>query len=191
MSVRAWRRTLLVACAALVWLTGCRADERAVLRMTQAAGAAWHRGDMAAFDSLVDHVALMNQLFAHHGEDSIANQHNVWPRMLTRDTGTATEATRAARQSRDPYVVLLTRLHPMYRADSSEALRLAVLRIANDSATVGVIGRLPGIEAIDTLAFRLVRRPPGWRVVGFANLDGLAQRIGAHRKVAAPRALDH
>lgn len=190
MKARAWRRTMLAAVACLAWLTGCRSDERALLRTMEAAGTAWRAGDFPGFDPLVDHVALMNQLFAHYGDKAFANQHDVWPNLMARDTATAEVVTRVARQSPDPYVVVLTRLHPMYRTSARESLRLAVLGIAGDSATVGVIGRLPGVEAEDTLAFRLVRQPKGWRVVGFANLDALAQRIAAHRQVAAPRALD-
>ena len=150
MTVCRWLRAARAGIASLALLTGCRSDKRAVLRTSQAAGAAWLRGDIAAFEPLVDHEALMTQLFAHCGEKAFANQHNVWPNLLARDSATARAVTRVARRSPDPYVVVLTRLHPMYRVDPSESLRLAVLGIGNDSATVGVIGRVPGVAAVDS-----------------------------------------
>lgn len=178
--------------AVLLALCGCRpTGDAAVLHDMRDAAAAWVSGDSADLAKFMDVHALLAQVIMETSdstsvESSEFEAERVAP--LFWSDGALVAAREGVSGSKRPGVTLIWRLSPRYAATTSDSVQLVLLkRRGADTATVGLIARLPESPARDTLELTVVQAQKTWRIVAFANLRQLQQRIVQRRDAVLAR----
>lgn len=155
------------------------------------AGAAWVAGDSVELARYMNVQSLLQQIFVETSdstarETSEENASNVAPLLWSDGALAAAEARVSGSESAGQ--TLIWRLSPRYSAKTADSVKLVLLRRHGaDTATVGLVGRLPESPERDTVELTVVQMDNRWRIAAFANLRELQKRIEERRSAVLAR----
>jgi hypothetical protein len=177
---------------ALFGICACRpSGDAAILYDMRAAGAAWVKGDSSDLAQFMDVHGLLTQFFVETSDSTTvaASEENAAgvARLLWDDAALQAARDGVSGNTRAGMTVFW-RLSPRYASSSTDPVELLLLtRRGGDTATVGLIARLPESPERDTLKLTVVQTNKTWRVVAFENLRPLQRRIVERRDAVLAR----